>query len=172
LAYAAPAGGGGLVYISRQTASSSATIDFDSVFTSTYNSYLCIIEDLTGSTNANLNLQYKYSTNTIQTTGYYSFVTQTNYNGSASNQGVNNGSAINILYGALSANFSSATMLMTPGNVNGQLGISGTGYAANVVGNANFGGANSNSQTYTGFRLSPSTGNLTGSVTLYGLAKS
>ena len=48
--------GGGLVYIAKQTASSSSTISFTSAITSTYNTYLIIWSNLTPSTTADLHM--------------------------------------------------------------------------------------------------------------------
>ena len=171
--WAAPGGSSALTLISRQTASASASLSFQGVFTSTYQTYLIICENITGSSSqANLLLTAMYSTNTEATTGYNFALTGTTRGGGANSTTGNNTSSWMLCYQALDSTVpSSASSYFTPGAVSIQPSYHGTGMAAAQLSNAVFGGRLENTQTYTGFIIKPSAGTITGSVACYGLAK-
>jgi len=165
----------GMTFISRSTFSSVATKDFDNVFTSSYYTYLFVIETLyAGTSGDDLFLQWRYAGPTTQSTNYYGSSIYASYlNTSVANDPTNNNTALR-----LSRDSSSAA---SPGN----------GYFyVNLVGNASemaalngqyFTGENGQgsisqgdvavARTYTGFRLLSGSSNITGAVSIYGLAK-
>jgi hypothetical protein len=170
LKWATPAGGG-MVKISRQSVTTASSVDFDGVFTSTYNSYVVIVEQLIGSTTLTLQCQLKYSTSTAITTGYYGNsvkeTTSTTYS---------NAAAFELGASAISGNageFSSFYVLLSPmTNGTGRGNISGFGNAGANNRNISFGGVSADAnQNYTGFKMLPSTGTFTGIFTLFGLEK-
>jgi hypothetical protein len=173
--WAAPAGGGsGLTFISRTTFSNVASQTFDGVFDSTYYSYIAKIEYIYAVTNTDdLQLQFRYAGPTTQTAGYYGSSLLTYYSGT-SQINTNNAAA---------------------GTISDEIGASPQGIAAfinfNGVGNASevpsyyghatsfpgsgqyiFNAVQPTARTYTGFLLKSSSSNITGAVSIYGMAKS
>jgi hypothetical protein len=173
--WAAPAGGGsGLTFISRTTFSNVASQTFDGVFDSTYYSYIAKIEYVYAATNTDdLQLQFRYAGPTTQTAGYYGSSLLTYYAGT-SQINTNNAAA---------------------GTISDEIGASPQGIAAfinfNGVGNASevpsyyghatsfpgsgqyiFNAVQPTARTYTGFLLKSSSSNITGAVSIYGMAKS
>ena len=161
---------GALTKISRQSVSAASSVDFDGVFTSTYNSYLVFVEQLLGSTTQSLKLQAKYSTNTIQTSDYYgASVTGT------SSTSTSAGADLNISNNGISSNagnVSNYQILFSPmGNDSVYSVVSGYGVSGNQNAPVFFGGYAAVSRVYTGFKIFPSTGTFTGTFSVYGLAK-
>jgi hypothetical protein len=172
LAWATPSSGA-LTLISRQTGSAASSIDFNGVFTSTYQAYMIVIENLTGSsTGAEMRLQLKYGTSTTQSSGYYGNSAYVAFNSSTwtfSTQS-NRGDCI-LMASGLSSDPSGATLYVTPGNTAVRPAIYGYGMNSQQGGPTIF-GFQPASQTYTGFLITASAGTITGSVSCYGLAKS
>jgi hypothetical protein len=70
-------GGGGLTFIASVTASSSATVNFDNMLTSSYDNYVVVIENAFSSSNINLSAQFGTGgTPTYSTSGYGCVVCQ------------------------------------------------------------------------------------------------
>jgi hypothetical protein len=164
----------GLTLITTQTATDVASITFDNVFNSTYLSYLVTYSGVRGlSTQTNdLYFNFRYAGPTTQTF--------TNYMISGANSA---GAAINLgsttLGAALIArNLGDSTYLVggqmfirQVGNAN-NLGLA-TGQTVDPWGEEvlNYGIIAGNSRTYTGFIISASAANISGTFTVYGLAK-
>ena len=160
----------GLTLISRQTLSAAASVSFDGVFTSTYQAYICIIEDLLSSSQFNLDMRLKYSTNTEVTTGYYG----SSFDG-ATETTTSNGSAFRMSQGGISSDtgeFSNMHILFSPMNKSGRGVVSGFGAAGKTNKPISFMGVSTDVQTYTGCSFFLSAGNMTGTFSMYGLAKS
>ncbi len=177
LKWATPAAAAsGMTFISRQTFSNTAAINFENVFTSTYESYLIVIERIYGATSGNdAILQMLYSTNTVQATSYYGGTLSNLYNSSSAiGAGMNNTSGIimdDFVGGSVDpSNYS--IYISQVGNGSRQPAIWGNGVSAGNGSTTTFGGYPAVSRVYTGFRLISSSSNITGEVTLYGMAKS
>jgi hypothetical protein len=174
LKWATPAtAASGLTFINRTTFSAQASVTIDSIFTSTYESYLIVIERIQGTTGSDdLQMQLRVGAST----------TTSNYFGTTVR---NTTSAIF----ANSANVSQFTLADNIGKTNqpDQLNFiitnvgnsseiptySGTGVEGETPGGVILmGGTNMTAATYTGILLKPSAGTMTGEVTIYGLAKS
>jgi hypothetical protein len=174
--WATPAGGAsGLTLIQRSTFSNVAgtSTTFDGVFTSTYKSYLVVLEYVYGAS----------ATNDLQLQGIYSGTTSTaNYVGSSGFATYNSASFSNIQNNVTSqftmtenvgTNQSAAVtgqlFFTNVGNssVNGR--ISGQLYDGQSDNN-HFLGCNLETRLYTGFLLKSSSSNITGIVAVYGLA--
>lgn len=172
----ATAGGGasGMTLIARTSFSNVASQAFDSVFTTTYSNYLVVIDQIYAATgDDDLHLQMRYAGPTTQTTTYYGSAAQWSVAGTPSTIASNNAAQWTI---------------------SGQTGSSGTFGSGhiffNVVGDASkapimrgqfvdkdanqlvFGGNNDTARVYTGFLLKSSNTNITGIVSIYGMAKS
>jgi hypothetical protein len=168
-------GYGGLTLISRSSFSAVASATFDSVFTSTYKTYIVNIEQCYSASNNNsLQLQMRYGTTTetgasyagMNINGQYSASTITGSNQNASNQitlttfiggTVNESATANLVIQKVGMG-SSATA-----SING-FAQSNRGYIANFI------GVSTNTiRDYTGFLLKDSGGaNIYGTVSIYG----
>ena len=168
-------GASGLTLI--KTASFSAVADtgttFDGVFTSTYDNYVIQIIDLIStSATADPHLQVRYAGPTTQAASYYSRYADTD--GTVWSFAVSNNSAHILLadkVGDLSgygSNFNIQCYRILSGGSRPAFSWTGlNGYDTSMIG----AGYSSVSRIYTGFLLKASAGNITGTVSVYGLAK-
>ena len=164
----------GLTLISRTSFSNVASQTFDSVFTTNYWSYLINIEYIFAATSSDdLQMQFRYGT-TTQTSGYYGSSTLVNYSGTQVINSISNANQFFLMnYTGDSTNFGCATI-----NVNGvgqsvayKPSIYGNGFNSVDSGPVTFGGKiETNSQIYNGFLLKSSSSNISGTVSIYGLA--
>jgi hypothetical protein len=145
---------------------------FDSVFSSTYKNYLVVIDNFTrAGGGGSPQMQFLYS-GTTQATNYY-----------ASSSGIN--SAAVTLTGTTNANTSVITLSAQMGTTGGatfislnfsvasssdKITYSGTGYDTENGLQYALGGACLTSRTYTGLLLKSSVANVSGTVSIYGLA--
>jgi hypothetical protein len=156
----------GLVYLTTATASASAALNINSCFSSTYTNYR-IIYNFTGSTTLELQMRLRLVTTDYSGTEY------TDYG-----YGMGSGGAFNLQH--------VNTTQFTIGYVNTSEPIWGSMdiYSPNVAVKTNFsnlsgiaasiyenGRVNTTTQ-YDGFSLLASTGNITGTATIYGYSKS
>lgn len=179
LKWATPAtSASGLTLISTQTASDVASLTYDNVFSSTYNNYLLVyngVRSTSSATTADLYFQFRYAGPTTQSATYaYGLY------------GVNTASA-GIAVGAVAQ--SQMILGRNLGNsttrLQGQMFIEGVGEGSSGFPFANgqttenwgeeflsYGMVQYTARTYTGFIISASSGNINGTFTVYGLAKS
>jgi predicted secreted protein len=169
----------GMTLISRQSFSNVATTttSFDGVFTSTYNSYLLVVENIYAATATDdVLMQYRYSA-TTQAGGYYDFAVK----GTAGNNtwtsisaapGVNfftltdaAGTSVNPTNGQLFIAYDTSVTNLRPMH-RGQFA---TGNQPNFTFNGGYGDT---VRSYTGLIFSSTASNITGTVAIYGLAKS
>jgi hypothetical protein len=174
--WAAPAaGGGGLVFINRTTFSNVASQAIDNVFTSTYESYFVIIEDMSAATLADdLQLQVRFGSST-RTANYYGSSIYGGYNVAVSQNQTNNVSQFTIAVDTSDATYggSGEILFSRVGNTAERPMFWGRYVDAYNINQYSFGGINgSAADTITGFLLKSSSSNITGAVTTYGLAKS
>ena len=175
LKWAAPAGGSGLTLIQRSTFSNVAgtSTTFDGVFSSTYKSYLVVLEYVHGGS----------AGDDLQLQGIYSGTTATaNYVGSSGYATYNSAS-----FGNIQNNVTAQFTMTNNVGVNQGAGVTGQLLFTNVgnsttngkiVGhvydsqadNNHFVGCALESRLYTGFLLKSSSSNITGAVAVYGLA--
>jgi hypothetical protein len=165
---------GALTFISRTTFSGVTSQIFDSVFTSTYKSYMVIIEGINGTNDgADLQIQMRQGSTTI-TSGYYGASWSSSYNSATQAIGKNNDSFFTITPGSGSsgAPVSATIFFNRVGTSAMQCSIRGTAMNISAVQQSAFGGVSSNtSATYTGFLLkNESANNIEGTVAIYGLA--
>jgi hypothetical protein len=164
----------GMTFINRTTFSAQASVTIDSIFTSTYDTYLVVFERTAGSSgSADLGFQFRYGSTTQAATYYGSTIKFTSasptYTGSA------NTASFTMLQDISTTGQpgSASAYINNVGNTSEQATIYGTGIEGATPGGSNiFGCMQLTAQTYTGFILTPSTGTMTGEITMYGLAKS
>jgi len=178
LKWITPATAGSLVKVSRSSFSNVAGTNIDSVFSSTYKAYLVIIEDIFAATNTDdLLFQFRYGSTTESNANYYGNYRYMNYSTTSQTiVSVNGGTSmtLNLNTGFSGGSFPSAVQIWVAGvgNANEAGKLWGSGMDAANYNQFDFGGwaAPTPKQTYTGFRLSSSSTNITGTVTVYGLA--
>jgi hypothetical protein len=166
------AGGGALTLISRQSFSVVATGSFEGVLSSTYDSYLIIIEKVfSSSSNTTIQLRYLYSTNTEQASGYYG-----NQIRISSVLTTNNGDNVNQIDIAdkNSSNTNQAgrhTLWLNMVNNQGSPQINSTGMSGDTFTPQIMGYLNTTSRSYTGLKFFMSGGDMTATIAVYGVAK-
>lgn len=173
---AAPASG--LTFISSTTFTNSTGANIDNIFSTSYENYLVILDNLNGvGGGAYVAMQFRYGS-TTQTTAYYSvnFGYDT-ANGTETN-GKHNGATYVVARVHTSATDQSSAQFFVSGVGNSSENPTVRGQFSNGEGTVMgcFGGRVYNAQTYTGIRLLPDPtvgggSNISGRVTVYGLAK-
>ena len=167
--------GGGLALVQRSTFSNVAGTGttFDGVFTSTYASYILVIENL-GSATAADDLQFVFRVSGSDSTAHYGNTMQNAYNASTwtNTSSANVGQITMYVDSASTANPIIGQIFVS--NIGTNLYPSLNGYVFGTSGAAYnlFYGYNNSATTYTGFRLKSASSNITGTVAVYGMAKS
>ena len=165
----------GLTLIKRATVSAVATtgITFDSIFSSAYTSYLVIAEGMYSSSGASpkLNMQMLYS-GTAQATAYYGTCQGYGDDGTAYQRGNNNVTIYSFTYNYINTSPDQSLNLIFTNVGNTSEAANWTGTSRQQIGISYMcGGTSSVARTYTGFQFSSSVGNLSGTISIYGLAK-
>jgi hypothetical protein len=163
----------GLTLINRSTFSNVASHTIDSVFSSTYNSYLVSIEYVYAATSTDaIGLRYRYGGSTESGSSYY-------YNNI--NATYSSGTVTNTQGGGVTSIVLSTKGGDSGGPISGFLDFNRIGTSSQIpittgrLSNAkevtihNIGGETVTTQTYTGFVLFAAS-NITGAVSVYGLA--
>ena len=177
-ATASGGGGSGLTLLSTITASASATVDVGTGFSSTYDDYMIIVSGVFSSTGGSTLLGRLKLSGTYNTTGMYYWNTATRQvNGTGQTPEYAGGdtsfqlSALSGLGGAIGDNFSMSMFLLAVNNSGTKNIYTNGAYTTNNnKGGGTLGFANS-SDVISGFRFYASSGNLTGTFKLYGIAK-
>ena len=174
LAYAAPAAGS-FTLIARTSFTNVASQSFDN-FSTTYNSYMVVIESLwnVNQNDADLRLTMRYST--TDGVAHYGGATKNAYNAAT---WTNTSTAVNSNYVTISTDCGVSTnpnmgvIYFTNGfqDANQDAQFFGTYIDVNNGAQTMFFGINLSNQQYTGFKLAASTQNIDGTVAIYGLAK-
>ena len=163
----------GLTLITRNTFSNIGSVAIDSIFSATYYSYMVVIESIYGATGTDdLHLQMRYGT-TTQTA---------NYQGACATMGISSVTLTSPQTGTtseftLGANVGTSTYpnaytlyFNRVGQASQNPRFHGTGINADTGTSFWIGGYTTLSQTYTGILLKSSSSNITGVVSVYGLA--
>ena len=167
----APAGGG-FIFITSSTFSNVASVTIDNCFTSTYDTYLVTFVDCYGATSSDdAQIQWRFggSTKTSLYWGSYfyynsgSFVT--NEFSSASQATISD-------FVGSSSNTSNGQMFLSKAGASGQIMARGQWANADTEAANNFGNVVISTETYDGLVFKSSTSNVTGTIRVYGLAKS
>jgi len=174
LKWATPAtSASGLTLIARTTFSNVASQAFDSVFTTTYSTYLAVIEQIFAATgDDDLHLQLRYAGPSTQTTTYYGSAFASPFSGVTFNTQSNNASQLTIsTQTGSSTTFGSGHIYFNVvGDASAKPNFRGL-YTDKDANQYMFGGQNDTARVYTGFLLKSSSTNITGTVAIYGLAE-
>jgi hypothetical protein len=166
----AAASGGDLILITRSSFSDVATAELSNVFTSTYKSYLMVIENCytnTGSQNTLLRL--KYSTTTL-TTNYYG--ANQNWDFTSTNTTLNSSDATSItLFGHTTSTYMGAANIFFTGvgNTSERFRLWGTSVNQQTLKVGLFGATTNTAENYGSVLLFAASGNITANVAIYGL---
>jgi hypothetical protein len=171
-------GGGGLVELSTVTYSNVASQAFDSVFDSTYDTYFVILENSYASSAGALRLQFRTGSSTISSAGYYGAAFGYNFAGTQATNATNGGTSLTIL-GTNGGSTRQSSLQFYVNNVGYVIPasaehpqINGTGFASDNSYTTVLGGALlSSTVDHNGFILSQASGNIYGTVTIYGVTK-
>ena len=164
----------GLELIKTATVTNAAdtSTTWQSVFTSTYDSYRLVVKTVTAHTNGSVpRLLFYYGTSTEQASTYYGGVINALYNGTSNVTSVNNGASIPLTQSCDNLGMSSCS-----------IDFHACGYSARASCLTQFsnaydgafssgGGYVNTTQTYTGFKLFMSAGNISMTGSLYGYRK-
>lgn len=168
-------GYGGLTLISRSSFSAVASATFDSVFTSTYKTYIVNIEQVYSASNNNsLQLQMRYGATTETGASYAGMNINGGYSASTitgSNQNASNQITLTTFIGGTVNESATANLVIQKVGTGSSATASINGFAqSNRSYIANFIGVSTNTaRDYTGFLLKDSGGaNITGTVSIYG----
>jgi hypothetical protein len=174
LKWAAPSSGA-MALVKRASFSNVANTGttFDGVFTSSYKSYVMVIEQISAVTQTDdLHLQFRYAGPTTQTVDYYTNTLMV----ITSSTTITNNNAANTTEMILSTqlgstDFPCAGTFDIDGVGNASEKPTVTGMFVNTASNERFIvlGAQTASRTYTGLLLKSSSTNITGTVAVYGL---
>jgi hypothetical protein len=173
VAWATPSSGGAMSLIYRSSFSNVASITYDNYFSSTYGSYLIVFETFYAATETDdilMQLRYGSTTETSTTYRYVSISTASN---TSTVTGLNSGTGISSwMLADQSGNAAEPSRghFIIPNA--GAVGVAAmNGQIANVSASrySNFNGSLYTSRTYTGFILSSSASNITGTVAIYGM---
>jgi hypothetical protein len=158
-------------YTKIQTSTFSAVSDtgttFDGVFTSSYKNYVVVISTSV-STNDYMVFRLRYSSATM-TTGYFGSTAFDTFTGTTDRVNQNNGSAPQINMMATYKGYTTVNVSGV-GNASERGFFYGNGYSTAKSSFTTFGYQADSLQTYNGFILSGTTGTITGTATVYGLA--
>jgi hypothetical protein len=169
LKWATPATAG-MTLISRTTFSNVASHAVDVCFTSTYDSYLIVIEQLVGGTTTDdVQMQWRTGTGTTYSAAtYYNASRSVSYTGALTTTAVVAATQFTL---SLNTNISAALWVNGVGNTTEPPRWYGTLVDYNNC-EAYFGGSTQTASLQaTGFLLKSSSSNITGEVAVYGLAK-
>ena len=155
------------VQASTFTAVANTGTTFDGVFTSTYKKYMVVFNGCISSGGVAITIQNRVS-GTSQT-GYYGLSTTLDYQGTTTNTYSNN--ANNVSLGTWHSTISSNLSLLftAVGNASERPIFSGIGFTGGVYGPIQV-AAVGNSYIADGFIVTPASGTITGTITVYGLA--
>lgn len=171
--WATPAVSGAMTLITRSSFSNVASVTYDSVFSSTYGSYLIVFETFYAATETDdilMQLRYGSTTETSTTYRYVSISTASN---TSTVTGLNSGSGISSwMLADQSGNATEPTrghFIIPNAGVAGVAAINGQ--LANISASrySNFNGSLYTSRTYTGFIVASSASNITGTIAIYGM---
>ncbi len=164
----------GMTLINRSSFSgvSTTTTTFDNVFTSSYTSYYVVIEKMTVTAGESLKMQFRYAGPTTEASAnYYGSVSTVKYTGATGSLLTSGLTKLGIspgLDGGIQ-NISNFTVTNV-GNSNQVTCLTGVGYTSYDSVRYAFGGELAVSRTYTGLIFSASAGNITGTISVFGLA--
>jgi hypothetical protein len=166
------AGSSGMTLIARTDFSNVASQAFDGVFTSTYRSYLVIVEKLYSATATDDALiQMRYAGPTTETSAYYQKAAKWNGSWAGLSSGAGSSFSISDACGTNADYLSAQIYFNGVGNTSEQANMNFTAIDSYSGQNPVIGaGVLATNRTWTGLLFKSSSSNITGRVAIYGLA--
>lgn len=166
----------GLTFIHRSSFTNVATVDYDH-FSSSYYNYVVVVESIKSASSSGGSeslMQLRYGSSTETGTVYNGSSWSIDRGGGTNALGYNSQTSAKLALDVGDTNGNSYVINFTQvGNASENGQFHGTGVLGDTTyGTVVFGGKAYTGRTYTGFRLLASSGNITGTVSIYGLAKS
>ena len=167
----------GMTLVTRASFSAVANTGttFDGIFTSTYETYLVVLEQFTNGTNAgDVIFQLRYAGPTTQTTTYYGNSYEVAFNQTALTfigQSATSEYTMTSAGGDAGQTTSAILYFNKVGNSPGYRPKWYGSGSVEGVRTATFGGMNDTARIYTGLQFKSDSGNITGVISVYGLAK-
>jgi hypothetical protein len=166
---------GTLVKISETSFSAVASQAIDNVFTSTYKSYLVVINNLFSSSNgAATYIRFRYGS-TTQTSGYYGVQEKVSFAGTTTLTTSNNAAQLTLItqttVDTTNPSYGSYAELsfFNVGTTIAGASFQGQSYETYNAAGGGVNGYNTGTQNWSGFILNCSAGNITGNVKVYGV---
>ena len=156
------------IQTSSFTTVANTSTTFDGVFSSTYSNYVVVIKALSSAAEY-LRFQFRVGS-TTRSTDYFGSGAFDLFTGGTDRQNVNNGSSVVIGYPSAYSGYTTVN-IGGVGNASERAFLYGNGFGTQNTASLTFGYQQDVSATYTGFILSAATGTITGTATVYGLAK-
>lgn len=168
---AAPSSGA-LVFITSATFTASSSVAFaNGVFSSTYQNYQVILNFGSSTSAANLGLQFRDNTGTKTGSNYYSAAPGLAYDGAAANNNTNLGSSIVLCpTNGVALTDTVNLIVANPGDAAVNTSFLYQFYARDRGGAG--GGRYTVNEAHTGLVFTPTTGTITGTYRVYGIANS
>ena len=179
LAWATPAvASSGMTLINRTTYSSAATLTVDGCFTSTYSSYVVVMENI-GCVNATDTMRIKFRDsggNLTAATYYGNALTTQHYNTTVTSTPSSGLTYLQLTTGGMGGQSAGTYgrawyQIQGVGNSSELPVIFGNHYTTNNTQNNLFGGSYATAATVTGFQILSSSTNVAGTIAVYGLAE-
>ncbi len=170
LKWATPSVTSGLNLISRVPFTSVSGQNFDNVFTSTYKAYRVVVETISSST-ATDTLEFQTRVGgTTRTASYYGALGKAIFNSSSYDGTLttNNASSLRIGTANLGPTLTTLSFDIYQVGQNARFNLSGTGVTGETGIVTFFGGYRGATEVVDGFRLFGPSGNITGTVAIYG----
>jgi len=163
-------GSGGLTLITRTSYSNVASQTFDSVFTTTYKTYLIIVEKHEAVT-VNDSFEFIFRYGSTDATGHNGNCIYATTGGIGTAAGTTNAASLKVNIGSGSSVYP-LNIVMFVHNVgtgsNIRPGIYGMGWEQFNTRMFDFAGSSDNNQNHTGFKVKSSSSNITGTIAVYG----
>jgi len=161
----------GLTFISRTSISAQSSVTFDNVFSTTYENYMVVFQGFFSDTSTPyVQFQWRKSGPSTHSSGYYGAIGQISYNGTTSSLNSNATANWQILR-LNNGSDAGAVMQCQIAGTKGCGAVINTNDNGNNIGYAGYGALSTAPMTAIGFILTTSANNMTGTVTVYGLAK-
>ena len=161
----------GMTFISRTSISAQSSVTFDNVFSTTYENYMIVFQGFFSDTSTpSVYFRWRKSGPSTHTSGYYGAIGLISYNGATSSINSNAAAQWDILK-INSGSDAGAVIQCQIAGTKGCGAVINTNDNGNGIGYAGYGALTTAPMTAIGFILTTSANNMTGTVTVYGLAK-
>jgi hypothetical protein len=155
------------VQASTFTAVANTGTTFDGVFTSTYKKYMVVFNGCISSGGVAVDIRLRVAGASLSNN--YGLSNQTDYTGGSTNVLSNNAASVNVGTWATAIGTNLNLLFTAVGNASERAAFGGIGSSGNAYGVLTV-GAIGNTGIVDGFIITPASGTITGTITVYGLA--